>query len=71
MSVTASIFENALTVEPITGDRRRLRKCRCGCERKATHAVVANGLHMAESCELSAWRFKRKAERAVRFASAS
>ena len=30
-----SANEHRLYVEPIPGDRRRLRKCRCGCDGKA------------------------------------
>ena len=39
-----SADEHQLYAEPISGDRRRLRKCHCGCDGKADYGVKANGL---------------------------
>ena len=33
------------------------RRCGCGCERRATHMGMANGLGMATGCELAIARW--------------
>ena len=53
-----SADEHQLYAEPISGDRRRLRKCHCGCDGKADYGVKANGLALCEGCE---WLAKRAA----------
>ena len=53
-----SANEHRLYVEPIPGDRRRLRKCRCGCDGKADYCVKANGVALSGGCE---WYAKRVA----------
>lgn len=52
-----SMREHVAYVQPITGPRRRM--CRCGCRKRATHGVYANGIIMASGCELDARRFVR------------
>lgn len=53
-----SALLHALYVEPSTCPPRRRRKCRCGCGRKQTHALMANGVALSGGCELS---MRRKA----------
>jgi hypothetical protein len=45
-------------VQPISGRRRRM--CRCGCRKRATHGVFANGVCMGVGCELDARRFLKR-----------
>lgn len=52
----ASIYEHALYVEPQDARRGHYRKCCCGCGRRAKFRLMANGICMAEGCELSMHR---------------
>ena len=48
--------------EPLSNfikDKRRLRKCHCGCGRKATHLGMANGVGLSEGCEFSVAKWVR------------
>jgi hypothetical protein len=38
-------------------DRRRARRCHCGCGKKSTHLGKANGVALASGCELSIARW--------------
>lgn len=59
--------------EPIK-DRRRARKCHCGCAKRSTHMGMANGVALAGGCELSIarwvkdpfWDLRRKAPKETR-----
>ncbi len=53
-----SITEHALYVEKITAPGGR-RKCHCGCKRRATHKLFANGICMGQGCELSMRRMAK------------
>lgn len=57
----ASIFEHVGYVEPQTARRGHYLKCRCGCEGRAKHRAMFNGICMAEGCELSMRRFVKAA----------
>jgi hypothetical protein len=35
------------------------RRCRCGCKQRITHLGMANGIALAEGCELLMRRWKR------------
>jgi hypothetical protein len=43
--------------EPVTPTSRR--RCRCGCNRRATHYGMANGVAMTVACELAIRRWVR------------
>ena len=49
----ASIERNVCYVEPLTNASMRRRKCHCGCGRRCTHGIFANGIIMGGGCELS------------------
>lgn len=53
-----SMRDHAAYVQPISGPRRRM--CRCGCRKRSTHGVFANGIIMASGCELDARRFLKR-----------
>ena len=55
-----SAEHHALTVEEINIPKRNRRMCLCGCRKKVTHNVKANGIALSEGCELQAWRNRRK-----------
>jgi len=55
-----SISDHALYVEPQDARGSHYRKCRCGCGAKAKFRLMANGVCMAEGCELS---LRREAKR--------
>lgn len=57
-----SATEHSMYVEPVNFGRR-WRLCRCGCRKRVTHAVFANGVALANGCELSIHRFIRKLKR--------
>jgi hypothetical protein len=46
----ASIADHVIYVKTCLPTRR---KCRCGCNRRKTHGLYANGIIMASGCELS------------------
>lgn len=52
---------HALYVEPLP-PARRWRMCRCGCRKRASHGVKANGVCLGSGCELRAQRMKRELE---------
>ena len=43
--------------QPVRSASRR--RCSCGCQRRATHLGMANGLGMTSGCELSIARWVR------------
>jgi len=50
-----SVATDHLTVVKIT--RRGGRsKCHCGCGKRVTHYLAADGVNMGEGCEFSVWR---------------
>ena len=50
-----SVATDHLTVAKIT--RRGGRsKCHCGCGKRVTHYLAADGVNMGEGCEFSVWR---------------
>lgn len=51
-----SATEHKLYAEPISSRRR----CRCGCKTRITHVGMANGVALAQGCELSVRRFIKK-----------
>ena len=53
-----------LYVEPIGAEppKRKRRMCYCGCRRKDTHRLAANGVTLAMGCELEMRRIKRRWE---------
>lgn len=58
-----SAAHHALYVEAISADAwpmRQRRMCRCGCRRKVTHSVKANGVALSAGCELRAQRFAKE-----------
>jgi len=44
-------------VEPLPANARR--RCSCGCERRATHQGMANGVALTAGCELSVRRWAK------------
>lgn len=42
------------------------RRCNCGCERRATHVGLANGLAMVDGCELSIARWVKTGAKKAR-----
>jgi hypothetical protein len=60
--VWASTSEHHLSVAPCPPSERR-RKCMCGCERKKTHSMLANGICMYIGCEFSAWLLMRNTQK--------
>jgi hypothetical protein len=58
-----SAAHHALYVERIERGAKRWRMCRCGCRKRATHRVAANGVTLAVGCELEAHRSKRQLAR--------
>ena len=57
-----SVFHHALAVIPIEGRRRRM--CRCGCRKRSTHKVCANGVALMQGCEAAAGEWAQKMSRA-------
>ncbi len=55
----ASVLQHHVYVETQDARGRHLLKCNCGCQRKATHRAMANGICMGEGCEVSMWRFAK------------
>ena len=53
-----SIVHHALYVEPIGKSRRR--NCLCGCRKRSTHRLMANGVCMSTGCELHMRRLARQ-----------
>lgn len=56
----ASALHHALKVVKSPLPPRNRRKCRCGCGKKETHLIMANGISLGGGCELDAHRFKKK-----------
>lgn len=54
-----SARDHALYVEPISPRRKGWRRCYCGCRKRETHVVKANGVALASGCELQAQRSLR------------
>lgn len=54
----ASVFDHYLYVEPI--DSRSRRRCHCGCNKRATHRGMANGICLSQGCELSMMRWAKR-----------
>lgn len=57
-----SVADHALYIQAVPKRRNGWRLCRCGCRKRETHAVMANGVAMALGCELHARRWKREVE---------
>lgn len=53
-----SSIDHVRYIEPIA-DRRRARKCFCGCGKRSTHRGAANGIALMSGCELSTRRWVR------------
>jgi hypothetical protein len=45
-----SIAHHRLYLQP--ADRKSRRRCFCGCRKRATHLLMANGVAMSMGCEL-------------------
>ncbi len=60
-----SSAHHSVYVEPVNLGRR-WRKCRCGCGKRATHHVAANGVTLAMGCELDARRSMKKIQAKAR-----
>ena len=41
-------------------DKRKRRKCNCGCNKKSEYALFCNGVCLATGCQLYLYRFNRK-----------
>lgn len=54
-----SIEHHGLYVEPQDGRGSHYLKCRCGCGGRARYRAMANGICMAEGCELSMRRLAK------------
>lgn len=52
----ASAIEHVRYIQAIVGRRGR-RKCYCGCNRRATHLGMANGIALAHGCEMAMRRW--------------
>ena len=64
MSERASVERRRyLSVIP---DRRRARRCPCGCGQRASHLGMANGIALAYGCELFIRRWVRNWRDALR-----
>lgn len=50
-----SVITDHLTIEKIERRGGR-RKCHCGCGKRVTHYLAANGCNMGEGCEWKVWR---------------
>jgi hypothetical protein len=59
MSGVYSVATDHLTVVKITRRGGRA-KCHCGCGKRVTHYLAANGCNMGSGCELSVWRRLRQ-----------
>ncbi len=55
-----SVLEHILYAEPQTARRGHYLKCRCGCGGRARFRGMANGVCLAEGCELSIRRWAAK-----------
>ncbi len=53
-----SSAHHSVYVEPVNLGRH-WRKCRCGCGKRATHHVAANGVALLLGCEFKAHQFAR------------
>jgi hypothetical protein len=51
-------------IQPV-GPRSR-RRCNCGCKQRSTHLGMANGVCLAEGCELSMRRWVRDPLHSIR-----
>ena len=56
-----SAEHHALYVQPYEHPDRRL--CRCGCRKRRSHMLAANGVALASGCELSMRRALREGAR--------
>ena len=64
-----SVAHHALYVDPIDPALlpvRRRGMCRCGCRKKDTHSVKANGVALMQGCEMAARRWAKEMSRARR-----
>jgi hypothetical protein len=53
----SSSMEHVRYIQRVAGRR----KCRCGCDARATHLGMANGLALTHGCELKMRRWVRDA----------
>jgi hypothetical protein len=54
-----SSAQHARYSEPLPKRRGRRKNCHCGCSQRVTHACMANGVCLGQSCELGAARWVR------------
>jgi hypothetical protein len=54
-----SASTNVRYSEALPKRRGRRRDCHCGCEKRVTHACMASGVALGQSCELGAARWVR------------
>lgn len=59
----ASIHEHIVYAEPLTSRSMRMRKCHCGCGKRMTHGLFANGIIMGGGCEFAIHRRVRELNR--------
>lgn len=50
-----SVADHVRYAQPVRPASRR--KCRCGCDKRATHLGMANGVAMATGCQLGIQRW--------------
>lgn len=62
----ASSTRNVRYSEPLPKRRGRRRDCHCGCGRRVTHGLMANGLGLGQACELAAARWVRTGDTKAR-----
>lgn len=53
-----SMNAHTLYVEPVGSKERR--RCSCGCRKRNTHRLMANGIALASGCEMSMRRLARR-----------
>tara|TARA_R100001244_G_scaffold2541_3_gene3962 strand:+ start:139 stop:435 length:297 start_codon:yes stop_codon:yes gene_type:complete len=52
--------DHELYVLPSNHEPRRRRKCHCGCGKRGTHSVFANGVCLSSGCEFECHRWARE-----------
>jgi hypothetical protein len=60
----ASSERHVRYAEPV--DSRSRRRCHCGCNRRASHRCMANGMSLGSGCELWVARWVRNPQDAIR-----
>ncbi len=64
--IVANAMTDRRSQAPVPTKSRR--RCYCGCERRATHMGLANGVVMMTGCELSVLRWVKSPRDALRAA---